>query len=74
LAVLMIAETVHVGGAIDDLTKLLDGQLFTAADGTQIVLAASGSVSFGMYLATVAALAMAAGAVKHYLAAKQVAG
>mgnify|MGYP001253796073 CR=1 FL=1 len=73
LAILMIAETVHVGGAIDDLVKLLDGQTFTTADGNQFLLSASGSVGFGMYLATLAALVMAGGAVKHFLAARQAA-
>lgn len=73
LAALMIAETVHVGGAIDDLTNLLDGQTFTTADGNQFLLSASGSVGFGLYLATLAALVMAGGAVKHFLAARQTA-
>lgn len=71
LAVLMIAEAVHVSGAIDDLMKLLDGQTFQAPDGSTALLAASGSVAFGLYLALIAALAMAGGALKTFLAARK---
>jgi hypothetical protein len=71
LAVLMIAEAVHVSGAIDDLVKLLDGVTFQFQNGTTALLGASGSVAFGLYLAVVAALAMAGGALKTFLAARQ---
>lgn len=71
LAALMIAETMHVSGAIDDLVKLLDGQTFTTADGNQFLLSVLGSVGFGMHLVTLAAIVMAGGALKHFLAARQ---
>lgn len=71
LAVLTIAEVVHISGANDDLVKLLDGQIFDPGNGQQILLAAEASLGFGIYIAIIGALAMAGGAVKHYLANKQ---
>lgn len=61
LAVLMIAEAVTVSGAIDDVASAaaLIGQSVDAG------------LAYGFYLAIVATLVMAGGAVKHYLADKQ---
>jgi hypothetical protein len=70
LAALTIAEVVHLSSAIDDLVQLLDGQFFQTANGT-VGLEASGSLSFGIYIAALGSLVAAGGAVKHYLANKQ---
>ena len=61
LAVLVIAEAVHVSGEIDDLTSGL------AARGA----AFDSGITYGFYLGIAATLVMAGGAVKHYLANKQ---
>jgi hypothetical protein len=60
LAVLTIAEVVHVNGAVDDLQKI------AAKYGTAL----SGSVDIGLYLAVVAALVMTAGALRTFMAGR----
>lgn len=64
LAVLMIAEAFHVNAAIDDVNAILSANGFPS----------SGGVSFGMYLSIMAALVMAVGAAKAFLAARNSAG
>lgn len=61
LAVLLIAEAVHVSGEIEDISAAY------AASGILF----DGGLAFGIYIGILGALAMAGGAVKHYLAAKQ---
>jgi len=62
LAALMIGEVMHMSSVLDEVPALMlqiNGPSF------------SGSISFGMYLATLAALVMAVGAGRSLMAAKQ---
>jgi hypothetical protein len=64
LALLLIAEMVHVSGAIDDIKNIV----------ARAGLLGEGDVGIGLYLSTAAAILMAGGAVKHYLAARKATG
>lgn len=57
----MIAEMVHTSGVIDDFRDIYGPQ----------GIGVSGGAAFGMYLAIAAAVLMAAGAAKHFMAAKK---
>lgn len=61
LALLLIAEMVHLNGAIDDIKSKV----------ATVGLLGEGDVDMGLYLAIVAAIVMAGGALKTFLAAKQ---
>lgn len=64
LALLMIAEAMHVSGAIGDVTAILSANN----------LPSSGGISFGMYLCIMATLLMAGGATKAFLEARNSSG
>ncbi len=64
LAGLMIGEVFHLNSVIDDAKSIY------APNGISF----DGGVGFGMYLATLATLAMAVGAARTYMAAKKTAG
>ena len=61
LALLMVAQAVHLSGAIDELGDILQQRGATF----------SGNLDMGLYLAIVASLVMTGGALKTLLAARR---